>query len=61
MYAGLKFIPLIIVGLAGIVWGLPAAHRLQRPLDIAAALAVLGGVIMAAMGALLTVIPHFFR
>ena len=61
MYAGLRYIPLIICGLAGIVWGLPAAHRLKGPLNIGAALAVLAGVIMAAMGALLTVIPNFFR
>jgi len=61
MYAGLKYIPLIICGLTGIVWGLPAAHRLKNPLDIGAALAVLVGVVMAAMGVLLTVIPNFFR
>jgi len=61
MYAGLKYIPLIIAGLAGIVWGLPAAHRLRRPLDIAAALAVLAGVLLAVMGVLLTIIPNFFR
>lgn len=61
MYAGLKFIPLIIAGLAAIVWGLPAAHRLKFPFGIAAALAVLAGVIMTAMGILLTIIPGFFR
>jgi hypothetical protein len=61
MYAGLKFIPLIIIGLAAIVWGLPAAHRLRRPLDSAAALAVLAGVVTAAMGLLLVIIPDFFR
>lgn len=61
MYAGLLYIPLIIVGLAAVVWGLPAAHRLRPPLDIAAALAVLAGVVMTAMGVLLTVIPNFFR
>jgi hypothetical protein len=61
MYAGLKYIPLIVFGLAAICWGLPAAHRLTRPLDIAAALAVLAGVVMTAMGVLLLFIPHFFR
>jgi hypothetical protein len=61
MYAGLKFIPLLIAGLAAIVWGLPAAHRLRSPLDIVAALAVLAGVIAAAIGVLLIVIPDFFR
>ena len=61
MYAGLKYIPLVIVGLAGIVWGLPAAHRLRPPLDIGAALVVLAGVIAAAMGVLLMIIPNFFR
>jgi hypothetical protein len=61
MYAGLKFIPLIIAGLAAMIWGFPAAHRLRFPLDIAAALAVLAGVLATAMGILLTIIPTFFR
>jgi hypothetical protein len=61
MYAGLKFIPLIIAGLAAIVWGLPAAHRLRFPLDIAAAVTVLTGVLATVMGILLTIIPTFFR
>ena len=61
MFAGLKFIPLIIVGLAGIIWGLPSSHRLRRPLDIAASLAVLAGLLIAVMGVLLTLIPNFFR
>lgn len=61
MQAGVKYIPLIIAGLAAIAWGLPAAHRLRRPFDIAAALAVLTGVIAAAMGVLLLIIPNFFR
>lgn len=61
MYPGLKFVPLIIAGLAAIVWGLPAAHRLRFPFDIAAALAVLAGVVALAMGALLVIIPDFLR
>ncbi|HEY3308039.1 MAG TPA: hypothetical protein VGJ93_06260 [Desulfuromonadaceae bacterium] len=61
MYAGLKFIPLILAGMAAIVWGLPAAHRLRPPLDIAAALAILVGIILSAFGVLLTTVPHFFR
>jgi hypothetical protein len=61
MQAGIKFIPLIIAGLAAIAWGLPAAHRLRRPFDIAAALAVLAGVLTAVMGVLLFIIPDFFR
>jgi hypothetical protein len=61
MHAGVKFIPLIIGGLAAIAWGLPAAHRLRQPFDIAAAVAVLAGVVAAAMGILLLIIPNFFR
>lgn len=61
MYAGMKYIPLIILGLGAVSWGLPAAHRLRPPLDIAAALAVPAGVVMAVMGVLLTAIPDFFR
>jgi len=60
MHSGLFYIPLIVIGLAAICWGLPAAHRLRQPLDIAAALAVLAGVIVAALGILLTIIPNFF-
>jgi hypothetical protein len=61
MYAGLKFIPLILAGIAAIVWGLPASHRLRFPFGIGAALAVLAGVVMLTMGILLTIIPDFFR
>jgi hypothetical protein len=61
MQEGLKFIPLIIGGLAAIAWGLPAAHRLRQPFDIAAALVALVGVVAAAMGVLLLIIPDFFR
>ena len=61
MNIGYQYIALIIAGLAGMIWGLPAAHRLKPPHDIAAALAVLGGVIAFAMGILLTFIPDFFR
>ena len=61
MSIGYQYIPLIILGLAGIIWGLPAAHRLKSPFDIGAAVAVLCGVIIFALGVLLTVIPNFFR
>jgi hypothetical protein len=52
---------MIAAGLALIGWGLPAAHRLKSPLDIAAALAVLAGVILGLVGALLLVVPGFFK
>lgn len=61
MDIGYRYIPLIIAGLVGIVWGLPAAHRLKSPLDIAAAAAVLCGVIVFALGILLTFVPGFFQ
>lgn len=60
MSIGYQYIPLIILGLAGMIWGLPAAHRLKSPFDIGAAVAVLCGVIIFALGVLLTVIPNFF-
>jgi hypothetical protein len=60
MYAGIFFIPLIVCGLAAVVWGLPAAHRLAWPRDILAACAVLLGVALTAFGVLLTFVPHFF-
>jgi hypothetical protein len=61
MSIGYQYILLIIAGLAGMSWGLPAAHRLKSPFDICAAVAVLCGVIAFAMGVLLTFIPGFFR
>ena len=61
MNIGYPYIALIVAGLAGMMWGLPAAHRLKRPLDIAAAFAVLCGVVVFVLGVLLTVIPGFFK
>lgn len=61
MDIGYHYIVLIIAGLAGMIWGLPAAHRLKSPFDIGAAVAVLGGVIVFVLGVLLTFIPRFFR
>lgn len=60
MTIGYQYIALIIAGVAGMVWGFPAAHRLKKPLDIAAAVVVLCGVIACALGVLLTFIPGFF-
>lgn len=52
---------LIICGLAGIVWGLPAMHRIRKPFDILAALLVLAGVVSSLIGALIFTVPGFFR
>jgi len=52
---------MIVAGLALIGWGLPAAHRLKAPLDTAAAAGVLAGVVLALLGALLTMAPNFFK
>jgi hypothetical protein len=52
---------MIAVGLGAVVWGLPAAHRLQKPWDSLAALVVLAGVITALMGTLLLMVPGFFK
>ncbi|MDD2850843.1 MAG: hypothetical protein PHY09_02965 [Desulfuromonadaceae bacterium] len=61
MNIGYQYILLVIAGLAGMVWGIPAAHRLNKPRDIGAALAALCGIIVFALGVLLTCIPGFFR
>ncbi len=55
------YVTMIIIGVVAVVWGLPAAHRLRRPFDILAALAVVAGVIVALLGVLLTVVPGFFQ
>ena len=55
-YAGM-----VLLGIALICWGLPAAHRLKSPLDALAALAVLAGLVAALLGALLIMVPGFFQ
>lgn len=60
MNIGYQYILLIIAGVAGITWGLPAAHSLKSPNDIGAAFVVLFGVVAFALGILLTFIPGFF-
>ncbi len=52
---------MIVSGLAAMTWGLPAMHRLRRPLDVLASLVVLGGVISALLGSLLLAVPGFFQ
>lgn len=61
MNIGYQYIPLIMAGLAGMIWGVPAAHRLKSPYDIGAAVVVLCGVVAFAIGILLTIIPGFFQ
>ncbi|HIJ82382.1 MAG TPA: hypothetical protein HPP76_11815 [Desulfuromonadales bacterium] len=61
MNIGYQYILLIVAGLAGVLWGLPAAHRLKRPFDTGAAVVAFCGVIASALGILLTFIPAFFR
>ncbi|HEX2768844.1 MAG TPA: hypothetical protein VHN12_06135 [Geobacteraceae bacterium] len=51
---------MIGTGIGAVVWGLPAAHRLKKPWDIAAVLLVLAGVVTALLGTLLTAVPGFF-
>jgi hypothetical membrane protein len=54
-------IGMIVTGIVAVFWGLPAAHRLKSPLDIAAALVTLAGVVIALIGVLLTTAPGFFQ
>lgn len=51
---------MVVVGIAAIAWGLPAAHRLRSSFDILAALLALAGLIAALVGALLIAVPGFF-
>jgi hypothetical protein len=55
------YLAMVIVGVAMVAWGLPAAHRLRAPLDILAAVSVLAGVVVALLGVLLLVVPKFFE
>jgi hypothetical protein len=52
---------MIGLGLGAVAWGLPAAHRLEKPWDTMAALLVPAGVVLALLGTLLTVVPGFFK
>ena len=54
------YLCMTVAGIALVAWGLPAAHRLKRPLDTLAAFAVLAGVVVALLGALLVADPGFF-
>jgi len=57
----LVYLAMAFSGIALICWGLPAAHRLKSPWDILAALAVLAGLVVALLGALLVAVPGFFQ
>lgn len=61
MLSGIKFIPLIIIGLGTVIWGLPASHSLRHPFNIGASMAQLAGLALFLLGVLLTFIPDFFR
>ena len=52
---------LVAAGLALVVWGLPASHRLKGWPGIPAAIAVLAGVLLALLGTLLVAAPDFFK
>jgi hypothetical protein len=52
---------MIVAGIGAVAWGLPAAHRLKKPWDVAAALVVLAGVVLALLGTLLVTVPGFFK
>jgi hypothetical protein len=54
-------IALIVCGLLGIAWGLPAMHRIRKPFDILAAITVLAGVVSSLIGALIISVPGFFN
>ena len=57
----IAYIAMAVFGVLLIGWGLPASHRLKSPLDVLAALAVLAGVVLALLGALLIADPGFFK
>lgn len=61
MELGYQYLLLLMAGIIAICWGLPAAHRLQKPYDVVASLAVFAGLLVALFGLLLVFIPSFFR
>ena len=57
----IHYLAMALSGMALIIWGLPAAHRLKSPFDILGALAVLVGLLLALLGGLLIAAPGFFQ
>ncbi|GFO53541.1 hypothetical protein GMSM_05480 [Geomonas sp. Red276] len=55
------YLAMVAAGIGMICWGLPASHRMKAPYDALAALAVLVGVVVGLLGALLTADPGFFK
>jgi hypothetical protein len=51
---------MVLCGIGAVAWGLPAAHRLKPPMDTAAALVVVAGVLLALLGTLQAAVPGFF-
>jgi hypothetical protein len=54
-------VALAAAGIALVVWGLPAVHRLKGLPGTLAAVAVLAGVLLALLGTLLVAVPDFFK
>jgi hypothetical protein len=54
-------ISMVVLGLAAIAGGLPLAHKVRPPFDIAGALIALAGLVSALLGALLLAVPGFFQ
>lgn len=57
----IQYLAMALLGMALIIWGLPAAHRLKSPFDILGALAALVGLLLVLLGALLIAAPGFFQ
>lgn len=57
----IPFFLLTLLGIATVCYTLPAAHRLQSPRNIAAALLLVIGTVMMLLGSLLTMVPGFFN
>jgi hypothetical protein len=51
---------LVVVGVAGAIWGARAATSGRRPLDLVGALVASAGVLAAAAGGAACLVPGFF-
>jgi hypothetical protein len=52
-------VALLVLGVAGVVWGARAASGDSRPLDLVGALAAGAGVLLAGLGGVSLLVPHF--
>ena len=55
------YVLMIIAGIPLVGWGFWASYNARKPWDIAGAILIPAGLIIALLGVLLTAVPDFFK